>query len=98
MSKKTLTPTHPGKILLQGIRDHQLSVSKVARKTGIPVSTLSAITHGKRPISAGNALRIAQYFGTTAKYWTNLQGDYDLRMASMALEDKISEEVIPLGI
>lgn len=98
MIKKTLTPTHPGKILLRGIRDHELSVSQVARKTGIPVSTLSAITHGKRPISAGNALRIAQYFGTTAKYWTNLQSDYDLRMASMALADKVSEEVMPLAV
>jgi len=98
MSKKTLTPTHPGKLLLRGIRDHELNVSQVARETGIPVSTLGAITHGKRPISAGNALRIAKYFGTTARYWTNLQADYDLRVASMALADKVEEEVMPLSV
>ena len=98
MSKKTLTPTHPGKILLQGIKDHKLSVSQVARETGIPVSTLSAITHGKRPVSAENALRIGKFFRTSPKYWINLQSDYDLRIASMTLEDKVEQEVIPLAV
>ena len=97
MNKKTITPSHPGKILDQGIKDHELPISKVARDTGIPVSTLNAIIHGKRPIRAENALRIAKYFGTTATYWTRLQSDYDLRMASMEHSEEIDKLVNPLA-
>jgi len=98
MSKKMIEPTHPGRILFQGIRDYELSVSQVARDTGIPVSTLSAIVHGKRPVSAENALRIGKYFGTSPKYWINLQSDYDLRVASVAHAHEVEKDVTPLSV
>ncbi|THV39558.1 addiction module antidote protein, HigA family [Glycomyces buryatensis] len=38
------------------------------------------IVHGKRRISADTALRLARYFGTSDRFWTNLQNRYDLEI------------------
>ena len=36
--------------------------------------------HGKRRITADTALRLARYFGTTDRFWLNLQTRYDLEI------------------
>ena len=35
----------------------------------------------RRDITADTALRLAHFFGTSAEFWINLQGLYDLRIA-----------------
>jgi addiction module HigA family antidote len=37
------------------------------------------IVHGQRRISADTALRLARFFGTSERFWINLQSRYDLR-------------------
>jgi addiction module HigA family antidote len=52
--------------------------------------------HGKRRISANTALRLARYFGTSERFWLNLQGRYDLEME----RDRIApvlDEIRPLN-
>jgi len=95
MSSETLKPTHPGKILLRGLRDMHLTLSRAAKETGIPLSTLSAIVNARRPVSAENALRLACYLKTTPRYWVNLQSDYDLRLATASKGESIEREVLP---
>jgi len=95
MSRETLKPTHPGKILQRGLKDMNLTLSRTARETGIPLSTLSAIVNGRRPVSAENALRLGRYLKTTPRYWVNLQSDYDLRMATASKGERIEREVLP---
>ena len=56
-----------------------ISQSRLARDLDIPQSRLSAIIRGKRGISADTALRLAEYFGTSPRFWLNLQMEYDLR-------------------
>jgi antitoxin HigA-1 len=34
--------------------------------------------HGQRRISADTALRLARFFGTSERFWINLQSRYDL--------------------
>jgi addiction module HigA family antidote len=36
--------------------------------------------HGKRRITADTALRMARYFGTTERFWLNLQSRYDVEV------------------
>jgi addiction module HigA family antidote len=36
--------------------------------------------HGKRRVSADTALRLARYFGTTDRFWLNLQTRFDLEV------------------
>lgn len=90
-----LVPTHPGVILRQGLQDLKLTISRAARETGIPLSTLSAMVRGRRPISAEAAIRLGRYLHTSPRYWTNLQADYDLRVTTSKLGAAIEHEVIP---
>jgi addiction module HigA family antidote len=94
-AESTLTPTHPGLLLRQGLQDLNLTISRAARETGIPLSTLSAIVRGRRPISAEAAIRLGRYLHTSARYWTNLQSDYDLRVVTGTLGETIEREVVP---
>jgi len=98
MMSDTILPTHPGKILVRGLKDMHLTLSRTARDTGIPLSTLSAIVNARRPISAENALRLARYLNTSARYWVNLQSDYDLRMATTSKGESIEKEVAPVAV
>ncbi|HZI96545.1 MAG TPA: HigA family addiction module antitoxin [Actinomycetales bacterium] len=72
---------HPGEILLEeylrplGITQHRLAVS-----IGVPPRRINEIVHGKRRISADTALRLARFFGTSERFWLNLQGRYDLEV------------------
>ncbi len=41
--------------------------------------------HGKRGISADTALRLARFFGTSERFWLNLQSRYDLAQPTVSL-------------
>lgn len=56
-----------------------VSQNRLSRDIDVPVSRISAIVKGERTITADTALRLARYFGTSAKLWLNLQSDYELR-------------------
>ena len=76
-----IDPIHPGEVLLQefleplDVTQHRLAVS-----IGVPPRRINEIVHGKRRITADTALRLARYFGTTDRFWLNLQTRYDLEV------------------
>jgi addiction module HigA family antidote len=76
-----IAPVHPGEVLLEefleplGVTQHRLAVS-----IGVPPRRINEIVHGKRRVSADTALRLARYFGTTDRFWLNLQTRYDLEV------------------
>jgi len=63
-----------GKALLEeflkpsSVTQHRLAVS-----LGVPSRRIKEIVHGKRRVTADTALRLARYFGTTDRFWLNLQ-------------------------
>ena len=75
----SMPPIHPGEILAEeylaplGITQHKLAVA-----IGVPPRRINEIVHGKRRISADTALRLARYFGTSERFWLNLQSRCDL--------------------
>jgi addiction module HigA family antidote len=77
----TMAPIHPGEVLLVdfleplGVAQHRLAVS-----IGVPPRRINEIVHGKRRISADTALRLARFFGTSERFWINLQSRYDLEL------------------
>ena len=96
MAKK-LPPIAPGEILLEEfLSPFGVSQNKLARDTGIPVSRVSEIVHGRRAITADTALRLAAYFGTSAEMWMTLQAEYDLRRARAAHGREIVKAVRPV--
>lgn len=91
-----MPPIHPGEVLMDeyleplGVTQHRLAVA-----IGVPPRRINEIVHGKRRITADTALRMARYFGTSERFWMNLQGRYDLEVERDRLVDTL-EEITPL--
>ncbi len=76
---KKLPNIHPGEILQEEfLNPLEISAYKLAKDTDMSQTRISQIIKGKRRITADTALRLASYFGTTAKFWLGLQDDYDI--------------------
>jgi addiction module HigA family antidote len=79
---KRLDPIPPGEILYEEfMRPHKISQNRLARDIDVNPARINDIVHARSSITAGIALRLGKYFGTTPELWLNLQADYDLRMA-----------------
>jgi addiction module HigA family antidote len=77
-----LAPISPGEILLEEfLAPLGLSQNRLASDIDVPVSRIADIIRGRRAITADTALRLGEYFGTSAEMWLNLQADYDVRVA-----------------
>ncbi|HZJ73598.1 MAG TPA: HigA family addiction module antitoxin [Perlabentimonas sp.] len=74
-----LTNIHPGEILFEEfLNPLEITAYRLSKDIDIPQSRISQIIKGKRRVTADTALRLASYFGTTAKFWLGLQDDYDI--------------------
>ncbi len=90
-------PIHPGEILYHDfLVPLGLSQYRLAQATGLSPIKISEIIRKKRSITAETALCLAQYLGTTAEWWLDLQTFYDLEKTRDLLEDKINTRIIPL--
>ena len=97
MSRRDLPPVHPGEILLEEfLKPMDISRYRLAKSIGVPQRRIDEICAGKRSISADTALRLARFFGTDAQSWMNLQAEFDLESAEIALSERIEREVTPL--
>ena len=78
---KPMAPIHPGEVLLEEFLEPLgLSQHRVAVAIGVPPRRINEIVHGKRGISADTALRLARFFGTSDRFWLNLQSRFDLEV------------------
>ncbi|MEH2393856.1 MAG: HigA family addiction module antitoxin [Nostoc sp.] len=91
----TRLPIHPGEILADEINELGISASELARFLDVPKNRITEIINGNRGITADTALRLAQYFGTSAEFWMNLQKNYELRLAEQATGKEIQQTVRP---
>jgi len=94
MAGKKLPPIHPGEILLEEfLKPLALSQYRVAKAMSVPARRINEIVQGKRSITADTALRLSRFFGTTDRFWLNLQARYDLEMEKDRLGDRLIREV-----
>ncbi len=78
---------HPGEILLEEfLKPMQLSQTALAKAIEVPPRRINEIVLRKRGISADTAIRLANYFGNSEKFWMGLQADYDLEEAHLKIE------------
>jgi antitoxin HigA-1 len=97
MPSPKLDPIHPGEVLLADFLEPLgLSQYRLARDISVPPRRINEIIHGKRAITADTALRLARYFGTTERFWTNLQARFDLERERDRLGDRLTTEVAVL--
>lgn len=94
MPSAVVPPIHPGEILKEEFLEPLgLSQYRVALDISVPPRRINEIVHGKRSISADTALRLARYFGTTDRFWLNLQTHYDLELQRDRLGERLEAEV-----
>jgi len=94
MPSDLMHPIHPGEILKEEFLEPLgLSQYRVAVDISVPPRRINEIVHGKRSISADTALRLARYFGTTDRFWLNLQTHYDLELQRDLLGKRLESEV-----
>ena len=81
MVSKKLPPIHPGEILnLEFLEPLGVTQYRLAKDINVPPRRINEIVKGTRSITANTALRLARYFGTTERFWLNLQTTYDLEV------------------
>jgi addiction module HigA family antidote len=94
MSRRRLPPIHPGEILQEEfLVPLELSQYRLAKEMSVPARRVNEIVLGKRSITADTALRLARYFGTTERFWLNLQARYDLDVQRDRLGARLEREV-----
>jgi antitoxin HigA-1 len=72
---------HPGEHLAEELKELGMSAAELARKVDVPTNRITGIMSGQRAITGDTALRLAHFFGTSAEFWLNLQGLYEIRLA-----------------
>jgi antitoxin HigA-1 len=93
-----MAPVHPGEILLEEfLQPLGLSQYQLARQIGVPARRINEIVHGQRRISADTALRLGRFFGTSERFWANLQSRYDLEIEKDRLGDTL-DQIRPLRV
>ena len=95
---KILAPIHPGEILREEFMVPMgISINALARELHVSLNRISEIVNAKRGITAGTALRLAVFFGTTPQFWLNLQNLYDLEVVRSTEAKIIRRQVRPLA-
>jgi addiction module HigA family antidote len=96
---KRLAPVHPGEVLLEEfLVPMGISQYRLAKDIHVPARRINEIVHGTRSVSADTALRLARYFGTSERFWLNLQAQFDLDIESDRSGERIEREVMPRAV
>jgi antitoxin HigA-1 len=95
---RKLNPVHPGEVLQEEfLKPMGISQNHLALRIRVPARRINEIVLGKRAVTADTALRLAKFFGTSARFWLGLQIDYDLDVASDELSERIEHDVHALA-
>ena len=80
-------PPHPGRVLREYLGE--MGIAEAAKRLKVTRTTLSRIVNGRAGISAEMSLRLSEALGTNAAFWSGLQMDHDLWVASRKRRLKI---------
>jgi len=89
-----MCPVHPGEVLREEfLVPLSMSAHTLAMELKVPAPQINEIVRERRAVTPDTALRLARYFGTTARFWLNLQASYDLKVTEREVGSKIAREV-----
>ncbi len=98
MASRKLPPVHPGEILLEEfLKPLGVSQYRLAKDVSVPPRRINEIVRGTRAITADTALRLARFFGTSERFWMNLQTRYELDLQKDRLGDRLDREIRTLA-
>jgi addiction module antidote protein, HigA family len=88
---------HPGEILREEfLKPAGVDAARLARDLRIPLDHVHGIVDGTGKVCADTALRLSHYFGTSDRFWLDIQMSYDLERARRTQKSRIQAEVVPL--
>jgi antitoxin HigA-1 len=91
-----MTPAaHPGRLLKREVTARKLSANRLALDIGVPSGRITDILNGRRSITADTAVRLGRYFGNSAQFWLDLQGQYGIAVVEREKGAEISRRVRP---
>jgi antitoxin HigA-1 len=79
MSKRIPTPTIGEIIRDEFLEPLSITGYRLAKDLNVSTSTVLDILNDKRKLSIEMALKLSKYFGTSDKFWINLQSDIEIR-------------------
>lgn len=80
-------PIHPGEILREEfLIPMGLSAIGLAKALHLPRSRIERICREETAVTADTALRLGKFFGTTPRFWLNLQTNYDLAVTAGSIQ------------
>ena len=98
MASAKLPPVHPGEVLLEEFMNPlAISQYRLSKDIGVHPRRINQIVHGNRAVTADTALRISRYFGTSERFWMNLQSRYDPEVEKDRLGSRLEREVKELA-
>ena len=81
-----------GDILVEEfLKPLEITPYRLAKDLGVSTSSILDLVHNKRKISVEMALRLSKYFGTSSKFWLNMQNELDLRETREKLENDLDK-------
>ena len=85
---------HPGEVLHEEFMVPMgISANQLGADLRVPANRVSEIVAGRRSVTPDTALRLSEYFGTTDRFWMNLQVAHDLSRAEAEHGAEIRAEV-----
>jgi addiction module HigA family antidote len=82
-------PPHPGHFLeTRFLKPLGITQQSLAVMLGVSRRRVNELIRGHRSITADTAVRLAMFFGNEARFWMQLQTDWDLHHAQNALRER----------
>ena len=95
-NRNRLPPIHPGEILREEfLSPLGMAANELALALRVPATRINDIVNEKRGITADTALRLSRYFGTTSRFWMNMQASWELEVAEDRLGYAVRRQVLP---
>ena len=89
-----MRPIHPGEVLREEfLIPFGLTANALAIALQVPGPRINDVVRERRAVTVDTALRLAQYFGSSAEFWLGLQTDYDMALARASMGEVLSRIV-----
>lgn len=91
MSKSFELPKIGDILVEEFLEPLEITPYRLAKDLGVSTSSILDLVHNKRKISIEMSLRLAKYFGTTSKFWLNMQNELDLRETQVKIASALKK-------
>jgi antitoxin HigA-1 len=83
MARKKPWAIHPGEMLREEfMKPLGLTAYRLAKDLHVSLPRINDLVRERRAMTADTAIRLERYFGMPARFWMNVQAEYDIRMAA----------------